>query len=101
MGRVPMPETSPSFVGRESLAKNRSVFNQNLAGFQQTPRQGCTSQRDGCECRGGLRPENKAKKKKKNTDDRGGGENWGLIKFGVQGRERQRGNLRRERQRGE
>lgn len=96
MGRLPMPETSPSFVRRESLAKNRSVFNQNLAGFQQTPCQGCTSQRDGCECtRRGLRLENKAEEKKMQTAE-GGGESWGLIKFGVRERKRKRGNLRRE-----
>lgn len=57
MGRLPKPETSPLSVRRESLAKNRSVFNQNLAGFQLPPCQGYASQRDGCECRGGLRLE--------------------------------------------
>lgn len=92
-----MPEISPSFVRRNSLAKNRSVFNQNLAGFQWPPCQGCTSQRDGCECRGGLRLENKGKKMR--TAERGG-ENRRLIKFGVEGRKRKRGNLKRERQKG-
>lgn len=30
-----MPETSPSFARRETLAKNRNVLNQSLAGLQE------------------------------------------------------------------
>lgn len=42
-----------------------------------------------------MRLENKAEEKKMQTAE-GGGESWGLIKFGVRERKRKRGNLRRE-----